>query len=250
MRRKRPTRSALVVVSLGVALILAGCGGSTSSTPTEPAVPTSTLPPSATTVTNTEGEVAQVQPTETAVAGPQLTMVTAPGGESADKNVPTADPSKIAPEPTYTSSFDKDGNGYYDYNELYAAVDAEIGKWQWPKQYPATAEILTRGFASRKDSGDRWQVPYERTIVEMANRCVWEATWVEAYKAGDSALQGKSIEQWQLNLKTQVSMIDPGGMAFEQNMLDQAKLGNPGPIQQWLTNNCSILGNFVASPAA
>lgn len=130
MQRTKTTRSVLVGLSLGMLVILAGCGGSASSTPPEPAVPTSTLPSSATTVTNTEGELAQVQPTETAVAGPQLTMVTAPGGESADKNVPTADPSEITPEPTYTSSFDKDGNGFYDYDELYAAVDAEIGKWQ------------------------------------------------------------------------------------------------------------------------
>lgn len=247
MKRTKTTRSVLVGLSLGMLVILAGCGGSTSSTPTEPAVPTSTLPPSATTVTNTEGEVTQVQPTETAVAGPQLTMVTAPDGEAADKNVPTADPSKITPEPTYASSFDKNGDGYYDFDELYAAVDAEIGKWQWPAQYPATAEILMRGFASRKDTGDRWQVPYEKTIVQFAHWCGWEATWLSAFKDGDSAEQGVTLKQMQQNKDGNV-LADPGLRDDQQRVIDQAALGNPALVQQNLTANCSVLRNFEATP--
>jgi len=227
-RRQLP----LLSVFISALLILAACGGGggngkdASTDPTPP--PTSSID------TATPDGSATTQGVANA---PVLTMVTDTGAPiTKEVKAPTGPAPTVMP--TFTSTFDADGDGFYTYDELEQAVTQLMATYTWPPNYLVTPELMLRGFQSDPNihRGQPFQVKYEYTLVGFFHLCDWERTWLDAYRDGDQKLLKASVYQLQT--------VAPENIVFKENpdhvkeIGDSAALGNPAPIQNEVDTFC------------
>ncbi|MGC4190327.1 MAG: hypothetical protein QM589_03725 [Thermomicrobiales bacterium] len=221
-QRQRILSSFLVVAMV---LVLAACGSSKKNDPTT--VPATNQPTSA---------PDQTQASSTAPFG--LTLGTPSDTTANARQGPAAVTPGTAALPTYVSDFDKNGDGWYTYDELYAAVSALIPSYAWPTAYQVTPDTVMKGFAHFKGSANAsWQVPYEYTLVGSANTCAWQHEWLDAYASGDTAMQNKSLAALNDNLDHSLA-TDEGYLSTYRKAYQQASLGDPSGIQQRTDLDC------------
>lgn len=233
MRRAPSPRSIAVIISFGVLVTLSGCGGSSSAKVTVTPVPTSTSAPVASAPATPDSQASQLQPTNISASASSLVVGTSEG--SFDKAVTPSGPNQITSQPTFASSFDKDGNGYYDYNEFQAALLAQIPQWEWPAHYQVSADFILSRLNVNRSIEQRWQVPYEISLTGNYNFCAWSHAWMDAYQAGDTNVQTDAID----HLKRYPTVMgtlqsDPDFLSHINDVIGQASLGNPAPLQQEL----------------
>lgn len=202
--------------------------------------PASTSPTS----TTTNAIVAQVSPTPptqaTEITSAKPTeapffRATAVAEESAVRAVSTD--LRPTPQPTIAieSSFDRDGDGFYTFDDLEQAVNELFPTYEWPENYQITPVLMLKGFAQNPD--DRWEEGYEFTLVGLYHVCAWDRAWLDAYREGNTALMEESLYQLQdvaLENPVFTYIREPLGQMFER-----ASLGDPTLIQQYVDNSCA-----------
>jgi hypothetical protein len=178
-----------------------------------------------------------------------LVIATAPAGEPESKSLPNGTAPTAAPPALPTAgrtNFDSDGDGFYTFDEFKQAVAALYPSYVWPEHYRVDPEHLLDGYADYAE-GSLFQVGGEYTIIGIPHMCAWQLTWIDAYRAGDTALMEQSLDQ----LRT-VALNNP--MSHQsvrdhlQQVIDAAELGDPALMQQDVTANCQ--GIAFITPAA
>lgn len=205
-----------VPIVLILLVILAACGGDDNE-------PEATPSPTATEQTvGTPSHVSAEAETD-ADGAESFTKPTPPGG------VPTAEP---PPE----SSFDSDGDGWLNWDELQSAVHTTFPQYEWPPNYTTDAETLL----ARREAGTNARGPgVEKTNFESGaeysipgetNMCAWVYAWLDAYADGDQATMDESM----VHIEKQIAELwSLSGIRQDLEAdLNRAKLGDIAGLQQ------------------
>lgn len=170
---------------------------------------------------------------------PTMAIGTPRGGEivTADDRPASAAPTEVSL--SRESSFDRDGDGYYTYEELEEAVTALMPNYDFPPSYQVTPDIMMMSMKPFASSGARWRVPMEYTVVNIYHQCAWELTWLDAYRDGNTELMEESLHQLQ-NVALAGPTIEASLRDWMVEMYDRAALGDPTLIQQDVDSSCQM----------
>ena len=136
------------------------------------------------------------------------------------------------------SEFDIDGDGSYTYDELVRAVQHLFPAYEWPENYRVTPEMLVSKFDPLPDpAAPQFEVQYEYTLIGLYHVCAWGHAWLDAFRVGDAELIAESEHQLQ-----DVALVNPVFIYIKDDLaqiFNQAKLGDPSAIQQYVDNSCA-----------
>lgn len=225
------------VLLLLTALVLAACGGDngdngdqTSESPTE----------TVESVTDTTGEATSTVSEGTSPEEPEIS------DEVALANKPTPDQAGPTQPPNPPSSFDSDGDGYYNLEELEEAVRARFPEYEWPEDFNITPDSIIGAFQFPESS--MHEAPGEYTIIGGYHTCAWEITLLEASRNSDQELIDESLYQLvDFGQNKNPLSRDEEGKTFMQEMYNSAVLGDPADLQRWVNNNCDFAAPYFES---
>lgn len=240
----------LSVLLLAV-LVFAGCTEDENN-----GDPTATSAGAASDAASPASDTAVAQVTATATNGGQTATVpggvyiaTPPSEEAITRAVPTgpAPAAPIGPQPTRTSQFDSNGDGFYTYEEFEQAVAALYPSYEWPDNYQVNPDTLLNIPEQYRDSN--FEAGGEYTVIGTRHRCAWVFAWLDGFRAGDDALMAESLHQLRTVALTNPMLHSSVRELFEE-MIQRAELGDPAMMQQWVTANCNPADFISATPTA
>ena len=140
-----------------------------------------------------------------------------------------------------------DENGFLQWEQMIEASECVAGYFVWPMDRQLDFNwVLNRDPTNRPEA-----VPegFQYTIAWGANWCAWFGAWLDARAAGDSASEATALEvlvNVLPNYQTSVpgfppDLLDPGLVNGQNETIQRAQLGDPGPMQQAYDVNCTAI---------
>ncbi len=161
------------------------------------------------------------------------------------KDLPVGSAPTAPPAPP--SDFDADGDGFYNNDELAAAIRYRFSEYEWPEESQITADIIIGNLLFGTD--DRIEAPGEYTIIGMYHMCGWQITLLNAVRANDDVLIDESIYQLvEFGQNQNPLSHDENGKATMRDIYDRAVLGDVAPLQQAIDANCERMRQYFPTP--
>lgn len=146
----------------------------------------------------------------------------------------------FAPAPTSApSSYDQDGDGYLNWEELQNAIQGTIDEYTFPPNYQVTANLIIETMEQRGISTeDRWESQYQHGILVGYYLCGWEHALMDAVAAGNSEMRAEALQQL-IDLTSETFNIAPSSRPSFLDRYEKAQLGDYSRVIRHLENSCS-----------
>ncbi len=224
-------RAVALMVIIGVSLV--ACGGEADP----PATPVSTV----------------ASPTAQSDVPTEVVLVDQPTEEfptpDVEKKLAEMAPTAVIVEgqhPIPTAGADADGDGTYSRDEFIQALTTAYPHYSWPDAYhPSLEFILGRMQLNTLPQEAQFEIPAELTVIGSYHQCAWEQNWLDAFAIGDQQAMDQSMKQLRA-----VPLTNPNFRYIIHDLeriYNQAELGDPAPLTQFVQANCDWLNTFESS---
>lgn len=144
--------------------------------------------------------------------------------------------------------YDQDDNDSLDPSELKAAIEDVYPRYVWPADYWLSMESIRDGVPTQM-MGDpvSFEVTYAFNSIGLPFGCAWMSQYMTDLEEGNSEDAAESLTV--LRAWTSSSVWAEFDQERWQGGLDEAELGDPSVIRQFVNQSCSGFP-FEANPTA
>lgn len=163
------------------------------------------------------------------------------GGDDENDGPSPASPTTAAgttePSASTGDPFDLTGESM-TFDEMSAAYKASIDDYTWPQAYRPDADAIF-ATASTEFLDGSFQPGFHLTMLTVTNECAWNQAWIDARRNGNEQLEAEALDAMTTLIpELPRNTDDPTTMEYIRNRAEQAALGDPTMVNQFLDANC------------